>query len=169
MRENPAAFWTFSLSVYSDPEVSETCLTLQDAWGTDVNVVLFVLWHGCAGRRLDPSQAKKVDAYVGSWRRDVVQPLRSVRRALKHLPTGWQGDQSQALRNRVKACELEAERLQHEAMEAAFPLGEIGVVDTAEAAAPANLRAYAQVLGVTLPEGLVDNFCAAVRAARRSG
>ena len=37
-------FWRFSLEVYQDEEVQRLCLSLQDDYGLDVNVVLFCLW-----------------------------------------------------------------------------------------------------------------------------
>ncbi|MBO1256846.1 TIGR02444 family protein [Alteromonas sp. 5E99-2] len=37
-------FWSFSLQVYSQPQVSEHCLYLQDNHGCNVNLLLFCCW-----------------------------------------------------------------------------------------------------------------------------
>ena len=38
------AFWSFSLQVYSQPQVSEHCLYLQNSHGCNVNLLLFYCW-----------------------------------------------------------------------------------------------------------------------------
>jgi uncharacterized protein (TIGR02444 family) len=103
-------FWAFSLDFYRRPGVAEASLALQDRDGRDVNLVLWCLWTGWNGRgRLAADDLARAEAAVAPWRRDVVVPLRSVRRALK----GSAVPDSEALRDRVKALELESERLQH--------------------------------------------------------
>ena len=39
------AFWRFSVQFYRQPAVAEVCLLLQDEFGIDVNLLLFVLWR----------------------------------------------------------------------------------------------------------------------------
>jgi uncharacterized protein (TIGR02444 family) len=103
-------FWAFSLDFYGRPGVAESCLALQDGEGKDVNIVLWCLWVGWSRRgRLSAEHVAHAKAAVAPWRRDVVVPLRSVRRALK----GSAVPGAAALRNDIKAAELESERLQH--------------------------------------------------------
>ena len=71
-------------------------------------------------------------------------PLRSVRRALKSPPALVEASTAEAFRNRIKAVELEAERLQQEAMYALAPLG-AEATDPNEAAR-ANVAAYEAML-----------------------
>jgi uncharacterized protein (TIGR02444 family) len=102
-------FWAFSLDFYRRPGVAETCLALQDREGKDVNLVLWCLWTGWSGRgRLSAGHLVRAEATVAPWRRDVVVPLRSVRRTLKGSSVAG----AEALRDRVKTLELESERLQ---------------------------------------------------------
>lgn len=120
MSESAAAgFWRFSLAFYARPEVASACLMLQDRRGRDVNLLLYACWVGWSGRgRLDAAQLAALDRAIAPWRREVVEPLRAVRRALK---TASQPD----LLATVKAAELEAERVAQQKLAAmAPPLGE---------------------------------------------
>ncbi len=105
-------FWDFSLAVYGRPGVPAACLSLQDGHGVDVNVLLFAVWAGmeCA-TALSPAALAGIDAAVAEWRREVVQPLRAVRRRVKA--------EDEELYRRMKAAELEAERVQQDRLFAA--------------------------------------------------
>ncbi|CAO3429664.1 TIGR02444 family protein [Azospirillum doebereinerae] len=105
-------FWDFSLAVYGRPGVPACCLALQDGRGIDVNLLLFAAWAGmdCA-TALSAEALERVDSAVAAWRREVVQPLRAVRRRVKA--------EDEALYRRMKAVELEAERIQQDRLFAA--------------------------------------------------
>ena len=102
---------------------------MQEEAGVDVNLLLFLLWHARQRRRLSTADVAALEAKIAPWRDVTVIPLRSVRRALKSPPALVEAATAEAFRNRIKAVELEAERLQQEAMYALAPLG-------AEAAEP---------------------------------
>jgi uncharacterized protein (TIGR02444 family) len=136
MTDAAADFWEFSLAVYAAPGVAEECLALQDRHGLDVNIALFCCWHGWSGRgRLTPAAIAAAEARVAAWTRDVVVPLRSVRRALKPLPA----PAAAAIRTTVKRLELDAEREEQrllvEGLADAAPTGDAP-------AAAANLATY---------------------------
>ena len=101
------AFWRFSLMVYGRPGVAAALIGLQDRGGHNVNLILFGLWLAVArGRRLDAEGLTRARATVESLDRDVVQPLRNLRRVLKNDPD----PDIQALRKRVLTLEVAAER-----------------------------------------------------------
>jgi uncharacterized protein (TIGR02444 family) len=109
------AFWDWSLAFYADPAVSAACLALQDEHGADVNIVLVLLWLASAGAGpLDADEVLTLDRALSPWRRDVVVPLRSLRRALK-------GQGEDAVRRAVAAAELEAERSAQRRLVEALP------------------------------------------------
>jgi uncharacterized protein (TIGR02444 family) len=158
--EGRGAFWAFSLPLYARPGVQQILLQLQDGNGADVTTVLYILWRASCGSRLDAKALILIELRTQPWREEVIRPLRTVRRAMKGLIAGRPA--AEALRERVKAAELEAERLLHgvlEAQSAAVP----GTREKSTAdAARAGLSAYAAMMGFTLPDSASDALVAAV-------
>jgi uncharacterized protein (TIGR02444 family) len=137
MPEPAAGFWEFSLAVYAAPGVADECLALQDRHGLDVNVALFCCWHGWSGRgRLASAGLAAAEARVADWTRDIVVPLRAVRRALKPLAA----PEAATIRTAVKRLELDAEREEQRLLVA----GVAGASPTADPLrdAAANLESY---------------------------
>ena len=156
-------FWTFSLKFYGGPGVPPACLTLQDGAGADVNVVLFCLFLASRGRRLGGGDIAAFEAEVADWRQSAVVPLRHVRRFLKEPPEAFGDPAVAALRDRIKAVELEAERLQQEALYGLRPVSQWGAADAASrATALHNLTSCEQRIGKTFDpaavEVLLDQF-----------
>jgi uncharacterized protein (TIGR02444 family) len=146
----PSPFWTFSLAVYGRPGVPPACLDLQDKSGADVNVVLFSLFLGRCGRVIDEATAGAIAATIEPWRAGVVVVLRNARRALKEPPADFAGPAVDHLRKNVKAAELEAERIQQEALFVTFAAETTGVEEADLAVACAkNVDAYRRHLGAT--------------------
>ncbi|HYD99507.1 MAG TPA: TIGR02444 family protein [Alphaproteobacteria bacterium] len=111
MATEAAALWAFALRVYARPGVQPACLALQDGHGRDVLLLLWAAWLGGLGHRLTAAEAAGAEAALAPWREAVVRPLRAVRRGLKAGPPPAPSPATEALRDRVKAAELEAERL----------------------------------------------------------
>jgi len=140
-------FWRFSVKFYAEPGVAPSCIELQDQAGVDVNLLFFLLWNATRGRAFDASQVTELDRSFGAWRDLAVIPLRELRRGLKSPPPVVPPDQAEGFRTRIKAVELEAERLQQEAMYAlaqSAPLGR--EVPAKEDAARQSVAAYQAVL-----------------------
>jgi uncharacterized protein (TIGR02444 family) len=158
-------FWRFSLRFYRQPGVADACIALQDDRGVDVNVLLFFLWLATARRRVPPAAVQAVCARACPWRDHVVAPLRTVRRRLKDGSSLVERGAAELFRTRIKAVELESERLQQEAL---FALaGELATDEatTVEAAARANVAAYEQALARTFTPEAVAVLLAALPAA----
>ena len=130
-----ANIWDFAQRAYASPGFAPTAIRLQDAAGVDVCIILVVLWFAANGRRLGATDVAQLEAEAAPWRRDVIEPLRAARRAMK----GKAG--AETLREGVRSLEIEAERGLLERL-AALPLGAQGVPDAA-----ATLRAYAALIG----------------------
>lgn len=152
-------FWRFSLQFYRLPKVADACIALQEEAGVDVNLLLFLLWHARQRRSLSAAEVAALEARIAPWRDRTVIPLRSVRRALKSPPALVDGPTAEAFRNRIKAAELEAERLQQEAMFALAPLGTPAAAP--QQAARANVAAYQEMLRVRFPPGAAETLLAA--------
>ena len=157
--QNP--LWDFSVEVYELDGVKKACLALQNRFGADVNMVLFLLWLAESGVGRD-----NLAQYMGAalklsrdWQRNLVEPLRVARNNLKDYVentalTDGQAEVMTVLRERIKACELDMERMQTLAM---YGL----VADSAADAAPVepetarehatnNLTVYFSATGVAL-------------------
>ncbi|RTR05713.1 TIGR02444 family protein [Halomonas nitroreducens] len=95
--------WDFALALYGRPGVEAACLHLQDDAGVDVAELLWRCWlyhHGLA--------TGEAPEAVSRWQAEVTAPLRRLRRALKDEARHREG--AAALRERLKASELDAER-----------------------------------------------------------
>ena len=163
-------FWRFSLQFYDQPAVADACIALQDRAGIDVDLLLFLFWQATRQRALSPAEIAALDASVGAWRDATVVPLRAVRRALKTLPTLVEADAAEAFRNRIKAVELEAERLQQEAMYALAQSPPLGRDHPSPAeAARVNIAAYETMRAVAFPTAARDRLLAAFAAMHPEG
>jgi uncharacterized protein (TIGR02444 family) len=96
----------FALAVYGRAGVSQGCLLLQDRFGLDVNLLLFAAY---VGADLTPAMLEAAAAGVDEWHREVVRPLRAVRRRLKHGPAPAPDVATAELRDGLKHLEVQAE------------------------------------------------------------
>jgi uncharacterized protein (TIGR02444 family) len=165
--ERGSPFWRFSLGFYRRPAVADACIALQDGCGLDVNTLLFFLWLATAMRRVPPTAAKAFCAEVDSWRDEVVVPLRTLRRKLKDGSFLVERSTTELFRTKIKAVELESERLQQEAMFALAAGLATENAPTIEAAARANVAAYEHVLARAFASAPVDVLIAALSAGQR--
>ena len=150
-RDEP--FWRFSLAFYELPGVADALISLQDRDGFDVNLILFAVWLGISGRgALDGDALAAAENVAGTLRSEIVEPLRNLRRKLRHHPD----DDVQKLREGVKALELAGEKLVQERL---FRLaGDAGAKPSRRhrwAAAHANLALYLGAEGARSKEAAV--------------
>jgi uncharacterized protein (TIGR02444 family) len=158
MSDPQSSFWTFSLKVYAKDAIANVCVSLQDEFDVDVNVLLFMLWSADQGRRLSVQEIGEIIDLVTPWQVQIVRPLRLARRSLKTPPSGWPRQEIAALRQRIKTDEMEAERLQQRALARFAEEKQIGEPDTAVAASVSNLKRYANLLNVTFPDQAVSTL-----------
>ncbi len=151
--ESGSEFWRFSLSLYRIAGVPPACIALQDRHGLDVNVMLFALWLASKGRAVAASDLRHADGSVREWRTEAVVALRGVRRYLRSPAGAVDAKAAAALRERVKAVELEAERLQQEALFALRPANDWGNPETPEVAGGVNMDGCAAAIGAQFEDG----------------
>jgi uncharacterized protein (TIGR02444 family) len=157
-------FWRFSLSFYRRPGVSDACIALQDEYGVDVNLLLFLLWLADEGRLLSADEIRTLDLKVRDWRNLTVVPIRSARRKLKSARTLVDQLQQEAFRTKIKALELEAERLQQQALYALAQAGPLGQPAEVSAAAHGNVCAYEHIMGATFPRNTMEILLGALNS-----
>ena len=116
------ALWRFALTAYQKPGVSDACLLLQDRYGCNVTLLLFAAWAGAEqGVVLTAHGMAAAVGTVGAWHGEVVEPLRAVRRRLKHGPAPAPDNKTDKLRARLQAVEIEAERIELETLAGFLP------------------------------------------------
>ncbi len=125
----------------------------------DVNLLLFLFWLASDDRQLSAEEVKMLDDNARDWRNLTIVPIRDARRKLKGAETLVEPGKQEAFRNKVKAVELEAERLQQEALYAFSKSGPLGTEAPAPVAAIANVAAYESALGVNFPKSSVAAAC----------
>lgn len=142
------SFWDWSVAAYRAPGAEETLLTLQDAHGLNVNLLLWCAW--IAPHFAEPGGAtmRRAIAIAAGWETDVVAPLRGVRRTLKARGG------ADALRQQVKEAELGAERELGGALEA-FALRHLSPAPDGDSHSRARrtLAAYARAAGAAKTAG----------------
>ena len=156
MDDAPAEFWQFSLALYGRPGVAAACLALQDRCGLDVNLLLFCCWAGARGHRLAEAELRAALAAVEPWQREVVRPLRQIRRRLKNPPSLDPAEAARLYRL-AKELELAAEEAEQRLLAAAVPIGSRAVGGTERAGgAAANLRLYLRLSGTEPASAAVE-------------
>jgi uncharacterized protein (TIGR02444 family) len=135
-------FWRFSLSAYERPGVAPSCLALQDRLGLDVNLLLFCCWAGARGHRLSGAELAAALAAAAPWQREIVEPLRRIRRQLNQ-PSALDPGDAAILYDQAKQLELAAEEAEQRLLAAAVRLVPQEVDDDRQASGTAaNLLLY---------------------------
>lgn len=116
------SFRDFAFTVYTAPGVEEECLSLQDDYGVDVNILLFCAYAAVVVQvTLSAQDLAEIDQEVAAFRDGVIAPLRTCRRALKLGIARLYPEtvlEAQQLRERIKELELAAEYLEQDRLTA---------------------------------------------------
>src|ERR1700727_2658174 len=109
-----AECWAFALAIYARPGVAEACLTLQNEAGVDVMLMLMATFAAVRHRNLlTPVEIEALDEACRPWREQIVRRLRAIRTELKTGPKPAPGEATEPFRAKIKALELEAEKLEN--------------------------------------------------------
>jgi len=119
--------WAFALSIYARPGVADACLALQNEAGVDVMLLLMATFAAVKHRiLLTPDEIRILDEACRPWREQIVWRLRAIRTELKTGPHPAPGSETEPLRSKVKALELEAEKLENRLLAERLPLKQPG-------------------------------------------
>lgn len=164
------AFWDFSVRTYRTRGVPDACLSLQNDYGADVNMVLYCCWIGDAVGAFDGELFNRASEYSARWAENVVIPIREARTWMKHtgcnspsVPT----ESCMELREEIKSIEFAAEKMQQEVLES------IVIVERTRDERPeqivadvaANLMLYLEYLDIQLANDVRKKLSVIVRAA----
>jgi uncharacterized protein (TIGR02444 family) len=165
-RGHGEALWRFSLAFYARPGVATALVALQDRDGLDVNVILYALWLGLArGQAMTAADLAAAEAAAAPLRDAVVVELRGLRRRLRAHPD----PDVQALRRRVQALEISAERAVQERLAGSVPAPHPGPLPVA-ARRGRDPRAAGEGEGPAPTEGIaLTNLALCLGRATQSG
>jgi uncharacterized protein (TIGR02444 family) len=104
------AAWDWAVGAYARPEVEATLIDLQDRWGQSVPLLLVSAWAASAGRPFSAERLEAAADTARAYEETVVGPLRAIRRTLKAAVPDIDDPARLALREQIKALELDAER-----------------------------------------------------------
>lgn len=113
--------WDWAVAAYDAPGVAEACLALQDHHEQNAPLLLWSAWVAETGRRPDEETIEAACDTARAWDGVVTAPLRAVRRTLKAPVPDIDDGPREAVRERIKAIELEAEKHLLDALEALTP------------------------------------------------
>ena len=113
--------WDWALVAYAADGVPEACLALQDHHEQNVPVLLWAAWCAATGRRPDEETREAACDTARAWDTTTVAPLRAIRRILKAPVPDLDDAARIAVRDQIKAVELEAERNLLTALDALAP------------------------------------------------
>ena len=154
IEENP--FWDFSLKFYGQQNIASSCLALQESVGADVNILLYCCWVASEGAAvIEPTEFAEIIETIEPWQSDVVRSLRQIRRNMKQEKMLDLGELSESLRNKIKNCELEGERLEQMILyQSGQQLSEGGSDQSSETIANAeiNLKNYIAIISGDIAE-----------------
>ena len=110
--------WSFALTIYQRDAVALACLDLQEQCEIDVPLMLCAVFACIEGKAILKEDLTQLHNLASPWQSNIVQSLRRIRTQLKTGPQPAPNAVTEDLRNKVKAAELAAEKIQLEMMQA---------------------------------------------------
>jgi uncharacterized protein (TIGR02444 family) len=110
--------WDFAVGIHGEPGVDAGLIDLQDNHGQCVSYLLWAVWAARHGRPVGDAELAVAAGLARDWEAEVAALLRAARRNLKRPWPPMADAKREALRTKVKASELAAERTLLEALEA---------------------------------------------------
>lgn len=110
-------FWDFSNDFYAHKEIESTCLTLQDKYDLNVNLILFSCWLTINKNSiLDKQQWLQLYSATLPWE-EIIKPLRQSRRMINHSSIAWPSDFKAETGKTVSTIEINTEHMQQLSIE----------------------------------------------------
>ncbi len=116
--------WEFALTLYEVETVKQACLSIQARYGLSISLLLGSIWAGANGYgRLGATELETAIRRGMEWHREIIEPLRALRRRLRQQPPQGLERRTERLRHRLLEQELEAERIEQRLFLEDFPPG----------------------------------------------
>jgi uncharacterized protein (TIGR02444 family) len=138
--------WSFAVTVYQRDGVAAACLGLQEDANVDVPLMLCVAYACLQNKRIGDDELLDLRALARPWQTEIVQSLRRIRSRLKTGPHPAPNEVTDELRNKVKAAELAAEKIQLEMMQIWTDALPVASPDNS----PLNLQTLIDAIGIVV-------------------
>lgn len=105
--------WQFALAIYEMEGVKQACLSIQARYGLSISLLLGAIWTGAEGYgRVGATELESSIRRAMEFHRDIIEPLRALRRRLRQDPPRGVEQETHALRKNLLDQELTAERIE---------------------------------------------------------
>jgi uncharacterized protein (TIGR02444 family) len=122
--EDAKRLWEFAVAVYEQETVKSACLRVQARYGLSISLLLGSIWTGTQGYgRLGLTDLETTVRRAMEWHRDVIEPIRALRRQLRQQPPPGAEAATHHLRRQLVEAELNAERIEMRLFLEDFPKG----------------------------------------------
>ncbi len=159
--------WEFSLALYDQPNVADSCLRLQDEDGINVNILLWCAWLGNSGYLLNQHSLDQGQALIDRWNRQYISPLRALRVQMK-ADYGVSDTEIERVRSTIKQAELYAERQALYWLEQYAQTSSLIRATDAREAASGNIHLYLTSVNASTNIALVEVFTTALVAVNNT-
>jgi uncharacterized protein (TIGR02444 family) len=139
------SLWQFALAFYARQGVADACLFLQDEHNANICLLIGLRWLDLQDRILAPEDWDDLFSCTRQWSREIIEPLRKLRRALKYPFGGLDMDDLQEqIRQTIKQAELLAEKK----LLAEIERWSVRILPGSQVSRDSNLGKYLTDLGV---------------------
>ena len=114
------SFWQFSLEIYNQEDVKKKCLSLQDEYGFNVNLILAALWAAIWQQKLEEGNFNFFRNKLKHFDENIVIPLRKARRVAVDsagFEYGKTSEGEKSLKEQILKVEIEAEKIYQQQLE----------------------------------------------------
>lgn len=146
-----ADLWQFSLMTYARAGVANHCLYLQDRWGANINIILWLAWLARQNLQIDAQTITRAETRIANWHENLVEPVRQLRRTLSAQLSAQLAGEIEVERELMDATyqQFKSAELHAEQVEQALLAGlQVGIQSSARSSS-ANLALYLDGLGVS--------------------
>ncbi len=112
-------FWNYSTHLWTLPEVESICLTLQNDFDANVNLLLYCCWVGDKNLRLNEDDLQILLDTVQPWQ-TIIKPLRASRKMMQQQAIAMPANMKDQTITNLTEMELNAEHMTQLALEKAL-------------------------------------------------
>ena len=147
MKFPDSTFWRYSTQVWSLPDVESTCLSLQNNFDINTNMLLYSCWAGEQSLHLSDDDLQILLDTIKPWQ-TIIKPLRDSRKIMQLNSIAMPSSMISQTIDNIAEMELNAEHMAQLALEKALNLKQLPSCpdQSSFVCSQSNLYAYLQTL-----------------------